>query len=134
MLFSRRREKLNADTDGNTGHYGEKIAASYLKGLGYAIIERNFRQRFGEIDIIAEDGEVLVFIEVKTRKSDLFGSPFEAVDSRKQKKMSRVALTYLNRCGRTDQAARFDVVAVLLQKTLPPKVELVRDAFELCHE
>jgi len=134
ILFSKWQKKIKPAAEGKTGPYGEEIAASFLQAQGYAIIERNYRKRFGEIDIIAEDGEELVFIEVKTRKSNRFGSPLEAVDTRKQQKMSRVALAYLNSLEMADRAARFDVVAVLLRGNLPPEIELVKDAFELCNE
>ncbi|MDW7772060.1 MAG: YraN family protein [Desulfobulbaceae bacterium] len=131
-MFSGWREKIKNRAGENTGSLGEEIAVSFLKKSGYAIIERNYRKRYGEIDIIAEDGGELVFIEVKTRKSSSFGSPFEAVDSRKQEKMSRVAMAYMISRSLTEQAARFDVVAVRLEAKQQPKVELVKDAFELC--
>lgn len=134
ILFSKWQKKIKPAVDVKTGPYGEEIAASFLQAQGYEIIERNYRKRFGEIDIIAEDGEALVFIEVKTRKSNRFGSPLEAVDIRKQQKMSRVALAYLNSFEITDRAARFDVVAILLQGNLPPEIDLVKNAFELCNE
>lgn len=116
---------------GPIGPYGEDIAVSFLKTRGYEIVARNYRKKYGEIDIIAENDGEIVFIEVKTRKSNLFGSPFEAVDLRKQQKMSRVALAYLNNHGLSDRAARFDVVAVRLDAR-QPEVEVVKDAFELC--
>ncbi len=118
----------------DTGPRGEEIAVAYLQQKGYSIVERNYRLRFGEIDIIARDGETIVFVEVKTRKSIRFGSPFDAVDLRKQKKMSRVALAYLSSCRLLDSPARFDVVAVLLRRGSQPEVEIVQDAFELCGE
>lgn len=117
----------------SVGTYGEDIAVSFLKARGYEIVERNYRKRYGEIDIIARDNGEIVFIEVKTRKSNRFGSPFEAVDSRKQQRMSRVALAFLLSRGMTDRAARFDVVAVRLVAG-QPEIEVVKDAFELCSE
>jgi len=116
---------------GNVGSYGEEIAASYLKKQGYRILEQNYRKRYGEIDIIAEDGEDIVFVEVKTRKSDLFGSPFEAVDTRKQHRMSRVALAYLHSRKMSDRSARFDVVAVMVRAGMSLSVEVIRNAFEV---
>jgi len=116
--------------DKKTGPQGEDIAVSFLEEQGYVVLVRNYRQRFGEIDIVAEDGGVLVFIEVKTRKNNRYGSPFEAVDSRKQKKLSMMAQDYISRNKMEDRAARFDVVAVLLKKDSCPEVELIRDAFD----
>lgn len=113
-----------------TGLQGEDIAVSFLKTQGYNVVARNYRQRFGELDIIAKDGETFVFIEVKTRKNDRYGNPFEAVDSRKQIKLSRMAQDYISRNGLEDKPARFDVVAILLTPGSPPKVEHIRDAFE----
>ena len=133
-FFSGRLKDVKNMAGKDTGHYGEDIAAAYLRQKGYSIVERNYRKRIGELDIIAEDGEVVVFVEVKTRRSTRFGSPFEAVDSRKQKKMSRIALEYLNSRKLLNRAARFDVVAVMLHEGSLPEVEIVQDAFEICVE
>ena len=116
--------------DQKTGSQGENIAVSFLEKQGYIVLARNYRQRFGEIDIVAEDQGVLVFVEVKTRKNDRYGSPFEAVDFRKQQKLSMMAQDYISRNNMEDSAARFDVVAVRLGSGSQPKVELIRDAFE----
>ena len=121
-------KKMNADQ--KTGPQGEDIAVSFLEEQGYIVLVRNYRRRFGEIDIVAEDAGVLVFIEVKTRKNNRYGSPFEAVDTRKQKKLSMMAQDYITRNKMEDRTARFDVVAVLLKKDSCPEVELVRDAFD----
>ncbi len=117
---------------GSTGRAGEDVAAAFLLARGYRIIVRNYRRRFGEIDIIAEDGAVLVFVEVKSRKTSSFGSPFEAVDRRKQRQISRVALDYITRHKEENRPARFDVVAVELKEGIPPRVDMIKDAFEFC--
>lgn len=130
-FFSGGSGKVNKEAGKNTGHFGEETAVAYLKQIGYLIIERNYRKRFGEIDIVAQDGDVVVFVEVKTRRSVRFGSPFEAVDRRKQKNMTRVALAYLDSHKLFDRSARFDVVAVMLHKESGPEVEIVQDAFEM---
>ncbi len=109
-----------------TGRSGEDAAVRYLEQQGYSIIERNYRLRIGEVDIIARDGEYLVFIEVKTRRGRNFGSPFEAVDARKQRQICKVALSYLH--GK-EIPVRFDVVAVHLDRR-GFRVELLKDAFE----
>jgi putative endonuclease len=130
-FFSGGSGNVNKTAGKNTGQIGEETAVAYLKQKGYLIVERNYRKRFGEIDIVAQDGEVVVFVEVKTRRSVRFGSPFEAVDRRKQKKMTRVALAYLNSHKLFDRSARFDVVAVMLHKESGSEVEIVQDAFEM---
>jgi putative endonuclease len=112
-----------------TGKEGEKIAAAYLKKNGYRIIEINFRCSIGEIDIVAKEKDDLVFIEVKTRKSIRLGYPEQAVGIRKQKKMSQLALWYLQKRKIANTNARFDVVAVTL---IPEKneVRLIKNAFD----
>lgn len=116
------------------GPYGENLASAFLVKKGYKILERNYRKRFGELDIIAEDGEDIVFVEVKTRKSTRFGNPFEAVDIRKQRKMSKVALSYLDSRKMNGRNARFDVVAIMISERKVMEIEVIKNAFELCLE
>ena len=113
-----------------TGKKGEDIAVAYLKSAGYRIIERNYKCLFGEIDIVAKDGNTVVFVEVKSRKSEEFGDPQVAVGLEKQKKISKISLNYLEEKKIYPCNARFDVVAI---KMLPSgnKVELIQNAFEL---
>lgn len=95
------------------GHIGEDEACRYLIDLGYKIVKRNFTYgRVGEIDIIAIDGEQLVFVEVKSRRNYNRGTPESSVDTRKQRQLKRVAEGYYHINKITDQACRFDVVAV----------------------
>ena len=96
------------------GAFGEKIAGEWLKKNGYAIIERNYRCKAGEIDIIACRAGTLVFTEVKTRTGDVFGTPAEAVDKRKQQHMHRAAAWYMQAHRIYDTPVRFDVVEVLI--------------------
>ena len=112
-----------------TGREGEAIAARYLENEGYRIVERNYRCVFGEMDIIARDGRTCVFVEVKSRKSERFGDPGLAVDRRKQRKMSAVAMCYLKEKRLLGSPSRFDVVAV---RFFPQRsrVELIRNAFD----
>jgi putative endonuclease len=112
-----------------TGKEGEKIAAAYLKKNGYRIMEINFRCPIGEIDIVAKEKNDLVFVEVKTRKSIELGYPEQAVGMRKQKKMSQLALWYMQKRKIADTNARFDVVAITL---IPEKneVKLIQNAFD----
>lgn len=114
----------------STGKRGEELAAAYLAEAGYRIVERNYRCIFGEIDIVAEEREMLIFIEVKSRRSEAYGDPQLAVGHQKQKKISRIAMHYLEEKRLRHRPARFDVVAV---KLLPAdhQIELIRNAFEL---
>ncbi len=112
------------------GRDGEDIALNYLRKQGYRIIERNYRCRYGEIDLIAKDGKTLVFVEVKSRRSTAFGAPEEAVGAAKQKKISNVALWYLQEKNISNHSARFDVVSIL-STGQDQVIELIRDAFDL---
>ena len=96
------------------GKAGEAIACKYLKRLGYVIIARNYSTRIGEIDIIAKDGDTLVFVEVKTRRSDAYGRPEEAINAKKKRKLSRLAQLYIKNKNLYNKKARFDVVAILI--------------------
>ncbi len=111
------------------GKEGEARAVSFLKEKGFRVLQRNYRTVFGEIDIIAQEGGVLVFIEVKTRSGDLFGYPFEAVDRRKQEKMRKVALCYMKKL-RQEVPARFDVLSIHMEDG-PGSIQHFRDAFEV---
>jgi putative endonuclease len=112
------------------GKGGERLAERYLQKKGYKIIERNYRCRRGEVDLIVLDRKVIVFVEVKTRSDHRFGTPLEAVENRKQQKMIQAAQFFLNEKGLHNREARFDVVGIswLGQE---PAVEHVENAFEL---
>lgn len=92
------------------GDFGETEACRYLEKVGNSVLKRNYRCKAGEIDIIAKDGETIVFCEVKTRSSKEYGTPGEFVDFRKQEKIIKTALYYL---GRDDIDMRFDVLEVM---------------------
>ena len=112
------------------GESGEEYACRELRRRGYVILARRYRSRHGEIDIIARDGEVLVFVEVKTRSTESFGSPLEAVTPAKQRKVIRMAADYLGRSRLFTVACRFDVVGVLLSAG-EARIEVVVDAFSV---
>lgn len=111
------------------GEQGENIAADFLRKKGYKVIERNYRNTFGEIDIIALHKGTVVFIEVKTRRSDGFGKPYEAIDTRKKVKMKNIALMYLKKFKK-EIPARFDVVSIQLNGN-DRQIELIQNAFEV---
>jgi putative endonuclease len=114
------------------GTSGEKLACRFLKRNRYKILYRNFRGRSGgEIDIVCRDGDTLVFVEVKTRSREDFGRPFEAVHSGQQRRISRGALAWLRMLDNPDILFRFDVVEVMMTDGSEPKLELIRNAFQL---
>lgn len=95
------------------GDRGECATAKFLKSQGFRILERQYRGHFGELDIIAIDGDTVVFVEVKTRSTTTAGDPTEAVDLSKQRKITKSALAYLKQKAWLDRRCRFDVVAIL---------------------
>ena len=114
-----------------TGRLGEALAAEFLVKQRYAIVEINYRKPYGEVDIIARDGATLVFVEVKTRTSSGFGTAFEAVDSRKQRQISRIAQEYLQSHGLLEAPARFDVIAVRLDgDNRATAIDHIKNAFD----
>jgi putative endonuclease len=114
------------------GARGEKLACQFLRSHGYKILYRNFRDRTGgEIDIVCRDGDTLVFVEVKTRGSEDFGRPVEAVNRQKQLRVSKGGLAWLRMLDNPDIVFRFDVVEVLLPNEGDPQLELIQNAFEL---
>ena len=96
------------------GDRGERLAADYLRARGYDIIERNFRCREGEIDIVARQGETLVFVEVRTRRGRDFGTPEESISSLKQQRLVSLAEAYVQAHDQPNETWRIDVVAVEL--------------------
>ena len=115
------------------GEKGESIAVRYLKKKGYKILEKNYRTKLGEIDIIAKDKDTLVFVEVKSRRSWQFGNPKAAVTPAKQRTISKVALYYLKTKDRSNAKARFDVVTITATRD-KSQIEIVKNAFELAYE
>lgn len=113
------------------GDKGERFAARYLKKQGFRILAKNHKTPVGEIDLIALDGNQVVFVEVKTRKSTYFGEPVEAVGYAKQKKLTQLALAYLKKHRLLDHTARFDIVGIVWpEDSKTPEVKHYRNAFE----
>jgi len=124
QLFARRPPALDP-----LGGRGENIAAKHLRNLGYKILTRNYRCRFGEIDIVARDGKTLVFAEVKTRK-EADPEPEAQVNHEKQRKISRCAELYLSRYGSASKPpVRFDIIAILWPRNADPIIRHITDAF-----
>jgi len=111
------------------GLRGEDTAVRYLEALGFSIVSRNFRSRFGEIDLIAKDGDTIVFIEVKTRRSQRLGKAVEQVTRRKQMKIMKAAAEYLQKCGALGSKIRFDVLAIDVLPGGAERVEQIKGAF-----
>ena len=114
------RQRLGSD--------GETLAGAELERRGYRIIERNYRIRSGEIDIVADDGGTVVFVEVKTKTSSSFGDPVEEVTPQKQQQIISMGEYYATYCLPLNTPCRFDVVAVDLS-VAPPAITIYKDAF-----
>ncbi|HDL17695.1 MAG TPA: YraN family protein [Bacteroidetes bacterium] len=112
------------------GKIGEDLATKHLQQKGYEILVRNYRRYRGEIDIIARDGNCLVFVEVKTARSRRFGPPVLRVDQRKKKQLGKIAMAYYQECDLYDQDSRFDIVTVTFQNGVA-KIEQIENAFWL---
>ena len=110
------------------GKIGEDLACSELERRGYAVIERRHRRRSGEIDIIARDGQTLVFVEVKARESHAFGDAVEAVTWQKRRRIVRLAGEYVTEHRLTDRPCRFDVVSIHVEEG-EPIIEVYQNAF-----
>lgn len=117
------------------GSLGEDLAVSFLKGEKYRILERNYRCKGGEVDIVARDprDKSLVFVEVKARRDLSYGVPQLAVTPFKQRQISKAALTWLAQNRQQDADARFDVIAILLADSGDHTIEHITNAFELAY-
>jgi putative endonuclease len=114
------------------GKFGEDLARERLKNCGYRILTTNYKCPLGEIDLVARDGDVLVFVEIKTRKNESLGRVKEMVNIRKKRQISKVALAYMKSNNLWGSKARFDVVAVGLLDG-KKEIEIIRNAFELAY-
>jgi putative endonuclease len=113
------------------GQQGEATAEAYLRGKGYRIIARNLRSSMGELDLVAEDGSVLVFVEVKARRTDEFGGAVHAVHQQKQAKLIQLASQYLARHHLGNRSCRFDVVLLQEASAKTTEIEHIQNAFEV---
>ncbi|MCX6966503.1 MAG: YraN family protein [Verrucomicrobia bacterium] len=132
-VFSRfgRRSSSFSDPRHALGYRGEQIAARHLRRIGYKVLYRNFRApKGGEVDLVCRDGDTLVFVEVKTRSSEAFGAPAEAVTRAKQRLITRGALAWLKLLGSPDILFRFDIVEVRIAGK-KAEATVIRNAFGL---
>ena len=113
------------------GKAGEDLACRELERRGYAVIARRYRTRFGEIDIVADDHGVIVFVEVKARTSKRYGDAAEAVSFRKRRRIGAMALDYLAWTGGLDRRCRFDVVAIDGFGSANATTRVIQDAFQI---
>ena len=112
------------------GERGEIVAARFLRRAGCRIVTTRLKQRYGEIDIIAVEGQTVVFVEVKTRRLDLTTQPAEAVDRTRQQRLTRAALAFLKYHGLLEYASRFDVIEIVwAADRTQPKIRHIIDAF-----
>jgi putative endonuclease len=111
------------------GILGEDLAVRELQRRGYAILARRYRTRFGEIDIVAQHGDVVVFVEVKARRTARYGSAAECIPTWKQRRIAAMALDYLAWCDRLNEPCRFDVVAIDGVGTSRVDVRVIPNAF-----
>jgi putative endonuclease len=109
------------------GRQAEDLAAGFLRERGYRVLERNYRIREGELDLIAEDGDTLCFVEVRSRQTVDHGHPIETVDYAKQRRLIRAARHYVAMRAQTERWMRFDVVTITFD---PLSIELYQDAFQ----
>jgi putative endonuclease len=110
------------------GKDGEELAVKYLKSKGYKILDKNYRCSLGEIDVVVKEKDMIVFVEVKTRKSDEFAEPFESVGVRKQAKLRSLAEFYLQEKDYLDREIRFDVLSITVNDK-ETNIEHIKDAF-----
>lgn len=112
------------------GSAGERLALAYLARMGWEILQTNFRCRCGEIDIVAREGDCIVFVEVRTRRGSADTNPAESVGPRKLQRLVRAAAEYLSRHDLWDTKCRFDVVEVVLQSGAPADIRVWKDVLE----
>jgi putative endonuclease len=124
-----RRITPSFEATGPYGAYGERVAACFLRRSGYRVLLRNVAVGKSEIDLVCREGEVLAFVEVKTRRDAKYGEPSEAVDARKRAHLVRASKVYLDELRRPSINYRFDIAEVFLVPGELPRCRLIRDAF-----
>jgi len=116
------------------GNYGESLARKYLQSQGYRILDENFRNKLGEIDLVAQDGKTICFVEVKTRQSLDHGQPYESVTPWKIRKLTQMATFYLkHKYHSLEVLSRFDVISIVQEKENPPIIQHIKNAFDAAY-
>ena len=118
-------------TNKTFGDRGEDLAARHLERAGWKVLDRNFRMGRKEIDLVARRGEVVAFVEVKTRAGSGYGHPLEAITWKKRREIQQVAAAWIDRKGRPGDTYRFDAVAVMIAGGGEPRIEHVEDAWRM---
>ena len=116
----------------SVGQQGETLAEEFLRAQGYQILRRNYRNKIGEIDLVARDGNCICFVEVKLRKQSRFGQPQDAIVFSKKRKLYLMALCFLKETfGSVDKKSRFDVVTIQQDTDTKPRLSLIKNAFSV---
>ena len=130
LIAVRKWFRKNRNTSSTLGQRGERVAARFLRQIGYKIVAQGHRNKFGELDLIALDGRTVVFVEVKTRSSHDAGHPTEAITQEKQQRLTKLALHYLKHHHLLEQPARYDVIALTWpEPTTQPEIQHYLNAF-----
>ena len=119
------------ETKTQLGQRGEELALEFLKKQGFKIVEKNYRIRSGEIDIIAQDQGTICFVEVRARAKNYQVHPFETINKTKKSRIAGAALNYLQKNNLLNSAARFDVVSVIPQDHGDYEIQIIKNAFEV---
>jgi len=131
VRFPAIRQSRSQKSKDQLARAGEEAAAHYLASKGYTLLHRNIRFSEGELDVVAKWEKTLVFIEVKTRKTDKFGQPYHFVSEKKQRRQIAMASRFVSICRLQGVPVRFDVVSVVLPPEQPPKIEHIENAFQV---
>jgi len=131
IKFPATRQSRSESRKDQLARAGEEAAAHSLTTNGYTILHRNIRFPEGELDIVARHGRTLVFVEVKTRETDKFGSPYQSVSEKKQRRQVTMANRFMSICRLQEVPVRFDVVSVVLPPGEPAKIEHLENAFRI---
>jgi putative endonuclease len=123
------RARSEAETRGERGHEAETAAAAWLEEQGFHVLARNHATKVGEVDLVCSEGETLCFVEVRSRASEMLGTPAETISREKARRVARAAEDWAHRNGATERETRFDVVAVTLSDGRQT-FELIRGAFD----
>lgn len=129
IKFPSKRQSRSEKPKDQLARAGEEAAAHYLSSKGYTVLHRNIRFPEGELDFVAKSGGILIFIEVKTRKTEQFGQPYHSVSEKKQRRQVAMASRFISICRLQKIPVQFDIVSVILPPGQSPKIEHFENAF-----